>query len=105
MDKRITLLKPDTIPDGQGGQEPNPENQGGYLKAAEVWADMQNPKIRTYVINDGLANEIMRDIWIRYYPDIKLGWRVECGGNIYDVLQAYSEKKIKTVITCREIVR
>lgn len=105
LNKRIILLKPDTIPDGRGGQMPNPDNPFGFIKIVEAWAEIKKPKMRPIVVGDGIVNDVILEFLIRYFPDIELGWRVKCENKTYDVLSAYSEGRVKTFVTCREVVR
>lgn len=100
MNRRVTLMKPTKVPDGQGGRKTT------YEPVATVWAEFRTPKLAMGEEAGAIVSDMTREISIRYRTDVCRGWRVLYGDRIFDVIHPpYDYNKENTILVCREVVR
>lgn len=106
LNKQITLQKPNLVPDGSGGQKPAVGNNK-WVDVATVWAEFENPDLKTAEIAGTIASELTRKINIRRMDDVRQGWRFLHGTRKFNIMHAYDHAfdKGKTVLVCREVVK
>lgn len=99
LNKRVSLYKPVSVPDGQGGF-----TEGDPLLVQTVWAKILKPKFWTVNAQSGPASAITQGIIIRHRTDITYGWRIQYNGMFYTILHIdYSSAAILT-LTCQVVI-
>lgn len=103
MDKRITLQKLNLVEDGKGGWKPGPG--GKWLDGDTIWAEFKTPKFSTEEIAGAICSVSLREIKIRYRPDVVKGWRIVYGTETMPVSHAYHPSRSETVLVVKEVVK
>lgn len=103
MDKRITLQKPNIIPDDAGGYKPGPG--GKWLDVATVWAEFKVPKFSTAEVTGGVSSVALLEIKIWFRPAAVKGWRILYGTEILAVDHVYHICRSETFLVCKEVVK
>jgi SPP1 family predicted phage head-tail adaptor len=103
MDKRITLQKNTTVPDGQGG------NKSAFVDVVKVWAEFRIPKVKELAITGTVASDLVREISIRRRSDVRRDWQVVyISGTVtkkFEVKHTFDYDINTTVLVCKEVVK
>ena len=103
MDKRITLQKPNLVPDGAGGYKAGPG--GKWLPVATVWAEFKTPKFTVQDVAGATSSVALKEIKIRFMADVVRGWRILYGTETLGVDHVYHYGRSETVLVCKEVVK
>lgn len=96
LDHRIELLQ------YVAGEDHGFGATGEWKTVATVWAMVHKPRIAAGVeAGSGSAVILTQGVTIRPRDDIKKGWRVKLGGELYDVLHVDASEKDRYTLTCR----
>lgn len=76
---RVTIQRPLTVPDSDGGMTTQWED------VATVWASIEPLSAREYMRASTLQSKVTARIIIRYRPGIEASMRVLHGADVYDI--------------------
>lgn len=96
---RITIQKPTTTSDGQGGRTKS------FTDWKTVWADIKPPRASSGVFQGDIVSKLTIEILIRKVSDNLVGAKVIYGTKSYMVTDAYDDRFGGTVLLTQEIVR
>lgn len=103
MDKRIQLMKPNVIPDGQGGQKPVPD-EDEYIPAGKIWSEFKTPSIKELSTLGTQVSEVNQLISIRRHTSVTRGWQVIYKNRVFDILNVFEPDRETTILVCREVI-
>lgn len=99
LNRRIILQKQVETPDGAGGFTAE------WVTQATVWAEFEDPKLKTSEATGTIVSELLRGVKIRFRQDVCKGWRVVYGTKIFNIDHTYDIEREKTVLVCKELVK
>lgn len=104
LDKRITLQKPNLISDSGGGRK-SPPGENKWVDVATVWAEFKDPKFETKEVAGAISSVSLREIKIRYFPDVIKGWRIIYDTETMPIGHTYHKNRAETFLVCKEVVK
>ena len=80
LSKRITLERPEKVPDGGGGFTST------WVVAATVWAKITTQRSDEAIIAMQSTGTAVHNIVIRFRTDVKSSWRIGYSGKYYNII-------------------
>ena len=80
LSRRITLERPEKVPDGGGGFT------SSWVVAATVWAKITTLRSDEAIIAMQTTGTVIHNIVIRYRTDVKTNWRIGYAGKFYNII-------------------
>lgn len=99
LNKKITIERPVSIANGQGGRVKT------WEPVCETWASFKAPKLQVDIVQGGLASVIMHEITIRACDGVSPGCRVVEGDGTYRVTGIWIRDKRYMALICKEVDR
>lgn len=99
LDRKITIERPVSTPDGMGGRST------AWETLCTTWALFKPPKMRQEVVQGGIASVVTHEITIRFCSGITPGCRVVEGDRTYGVIGVGVIDRRYMTLTCKEVER
>lgn len=99
LNKRIRIMLPVDIPDGQGGRTRK------WNVKYTVWGSIKVPRASSQIIQAAPSSELIYEVVIRRLKEELTGAKLACDGKEYVVLHAYDGYDYATVMQVREIMK
>lgn len=99
LNKRIQVLKPVDVSDGQGGRLRE------WAVAFVLWGSIKVPRNTAVEVQSALSSELKYEIVLRRNRSIRPGWHIECEGIKYEILHAYDGYDNATILQVRKIIK
>lgn len=99
LNKRIQVLKPVDVSDGQGGRLRE------WAVAFVLWGSIKVPRNTAVEVQSALSSELKYEIVLRRNRHIRPGWQATSEGRTYEILHAYDGYDNVTVLQVREVIK
>lgn len=99
LNKRIQVLKPVDVLDGQGGRVRE------WTVDAVLWGSIKVPRNSALEVQAAMSSELKHEVVLRRKRNIRPGWRISCEGRDYEILHAYDGYDNVTVLQVREVIK
>lgn len=101
FDQRVTLLSRTTSKDAVG------QDSITWVEVATVWARRINQRSAEALAAAQVGDDDVVELHIRYRADVRTTWRLELGGQGYDIISVsdYGGRRDRTRLLCRRGVK